>query len=164
MPDFIMLCGLPYSGKSYFRERFLSRVPDLVHVCADDLIEEWSEAEGIMYNEGFNRFKREADMCAGATLKQAIEDRQSVVVDRTFLGPGVRENWMKYVDRERIDYRVNAIVFECDAATRASRVKLRPHRMVPIDVLESMAQAWTPPTLDEGFNHIFTPSDFGNWE
>ena len=164
MLDFIMLCGLPYTGKSYFREKYLSAVPDLVHVCSDDLIERWSEEDGIMYNEGFIRHKREADMCAGATLKRAIEERQSVVVDRTFLSPHVRENWMKYVDRARIDYRVNAIVFDCDSQTRVSRVALRPHRRVPIDILESMAQAWQPPTLAEGFNHIFTPSDFGNWE
>jgi len=151
---FWMTVGTPASGKStWIREEVIARnlYPNPVILSSDGIIEEMCQAEGITYDEGFNKFIKPATSRFFSDLAFALKNGHNVMVDRTNLTVASRK---KILDLVPEDYMKVAIVFYCDPDVQDERLLNRPGKTIPHHVIKSMRSSYEPPELDEGFDSI----------
>lgn len=136
-----MLVGLPGSGKSTWLEKsgFPALSSDRVrHLLIDD--EE---------NQNINRL---VFATIRYLLRQRIRAGAAVTyIDSTALSPWERRCWVRFAQTHDCD--VEAIFFDTPLAVCLKQNAMR-RRVVPTDVIESMARRMVPPSLEEGFHHV----------
>ncbi len=153
-----MLIGFPCSGKSTFLETKLMRVSptftDLVVVSSDRYIDEAAQKLGIGYAEAFPMFIKDATKKAKASVVSAIESSHDVIWDQTNLTKEVRTQRLNRFPSKT--YLKVGYVFPVeDPAILFERMKrLRPEKIVPLDVLYEMRAKYEEPSLDEGFDSL----------
>lgn len=150
-----ILIGVPASGKSTFRDKLVIKKPGVVVVSSDDYIEQKAADRGITYDEAFNDHVGDATASVQAAFRQAINRGEPrVLVDRTNLTPKSRKQWL---DKARKSgYDLHAIVFHPpsnadEIAEWNRRLRNRPGKTIPRNVLDSMVQSFTLPQPEEGW-------------
>ena len=149
-PYFTIMVGLPGTGKSTHVKRYA--LPDAVILSTDNIIEKRCEFEGLTYSQGFKLFIDDATKQFNAELAQALKDRKNIMVDRTNLTVNSRHKLLARVPKDYKKYAMYVPIPE-DWSTRLAN---RPGKCIPDSVISTMMMDFQMPTLDEGFDAVFT--------
>lgn len=185
-PHAIILCGVPAAGKTTVRSQLLRLLRpqfDFEVVAPDDLIDLVADASGTTYKDIYvNPDARQ--VCYDAAwyrLDRAIREQRNVLIDRTHLAPVHREKALRGGQHFSGSstksplplpallplYRCIAVTIDLPGAVSdwVSRLDGRPGKIIPPHTLFSMVRAFTPPTVEEGFEAVFqggSDSDVAN--
>ena len=154
MPRLIILVGLPASGKSTWRSRFLESVDDpsdWITISSDDIIEEECAKAGCTYREGFERFTGYAQGEMKRRARQAANKGMNVIWDQTNMTVKSRKGKLKTFGDA---YTAEAVVFSVPDTVLNERLNSRPGKEIPKHVLDGMARSYVAPTKAEGFSKI----------
>lgn len=145
-----ILIGVPASGKSTWIE---SRLDKFNVLSSDNVIETVAHQFGFTYSEVFNELIKFSTKVFESDILKNIEIGADVAIDRTNLSPKVRK---RFIDQfKKAGYEVTAVFFETPGVVEWDRrLRSRQGKFIPQDVLNSMANNLTYPSLDEGFDKI----------
>lgn len=149
----IILAGIPYSGKSTFRDYYLK---DFATISIDDLVHLVAEEQGKTYNEVWASCVKKCSSKAKA-LCHTYKDTNTVI-DMTNLTAKKRRTLIKDYANGR--YVVCVYFSIPEPEELANRVLNRPSQTISPNLLKNMADMYVYPTLEEGFDAIYTPEQF----
>jgi len=151
---FIMLIGIPGSGKSFYVN---NAIPILypnrtfVILSTDNIIEREAASMGLTYSQAFGKVKN-ANGELLRDLKAAVKAKKDIVWDQTNLTPKNRKGKLSQIPEE---YLKTAVFFQTpDKDELKRRLDGRPGKFIPPNVIIAMSSQLEAPTLDEGFNSI----------
>ena len=151
MSNFIVLVGLPYSGKSFLKNNL--GLNDYVTVSSDNIILEWALAENKSYNEIFKDRVDEAQKESVRRMLSALKEKKDIIIDQTNLTKASRARKLSQVPK---DYKKICIVVpEPTDEELESRKKERTSHKVPDSVLVDMRKLYQTPSIEEGFDTIY---------
>lgn len=155
MPEFIMLVGLPGSGKSTYIEKLLEKYPerDYVIISSDDIIEEVALKEGKTYSEVFEKTVGYATAEMKRRAKAAAADGRNIIWDQTNMTVKSRTSKMK----DFAGYNFSAVVFSLTDEELNRRLKKRESetgKVIPGFIIKNMANSYVAPSKSEGFENI----------
>ena len=162
-----VMVGLPATGKSTMAEAMLDANPLAFVYSTDAYIEECAAQNGITYNDAFTDFIEPATKSMNERVEIAIRSGQDVIWDQTNTGVKKRT---KIVNR----MRQAGYCVEChfvrppeaghisDQKTWRDRLNGRPGKTIPDHIMTSMFENLVEPTVDEGFDRVYTYNMFGN--
>ncbi|WNL50708.1 polynucleotide kinase [Ruegeria phage RpAliso] len=153
-PTFVMLVGLPGSGKSTYRNN--ADFGTFVHLSTDDLIEEYARDMGWSYTFAFPERIAVATAQVKQEFRDAVKARQDIIVDQTNLGVKKRRSLLSQLPK---DYKKICIYFEVSDVVLRLRQQARPGKTIPTHALHDMASRYVRPTLDEGFDLVIDGSE-----
>lgn len=154
-PEIIVLIGLPGSGKSTWVRNMLAKTDvDYVVVSSDDEIERMAAADGLTYNDVFDKYVGKATGIMKQKFKDAVNNGKSIIWDQTNMSPKKRRGILNQVPK---NYRKIAVAFEVDDEELNRRLKNREKegKTIPPHVVKSMAQSYVPPSKQEGFDEVY---------
>lgn len=155
MPKYIMLIGLPGSGKSTWIKNFLKNEKEkYVVISSDDIIEELGNLEGLNYKEAFSKYASIAMKEMYRRLKAAITNKANIIHDQTNLNVKSRRDKLSLLTP---DYEREAIVFsvsEKELKNRLDKREKETGKHIPDQVIKSMKNSFQAPTKEEGFTKI----------
>lgn len=161
-----VLVGLPGSGKS----TFLSFVDDpefggdVFVYSTDNYIEAKAKEFGLTYNTAFQDNIGPATKHMNDVLSIAVSAGIDVFWDQTNMSPKKRKSILFRFPKS---YHKSC---RCIAPPRTpaewteldSRLASREGKTIPHHIIESMADSYVEPELDEGFDYILVVDLFGN--
>lgn len=162
-PICTVMVGLPGLGKStlvYGERKIYDAINTSVFIYStDDYIEAIAQVTGSTYDDVFEENIKEATRLCNAGLDSAISNQQDIIWDQTNLGVGKRR---KIINRmKQAGYQVRCVCilppeagWLDDQKLWASRLRNRPGKTIPQNVLTNMIESFTVPTADEGFDMI----------
>lgn len=152
MNEFIMLIGLPGSGKSTYTAELLRKFPDKGYriLSTDDMIEEKAKAAGKTYSEIFpkinmNYLTKEMK----AQFQAGLEAGENMILDRTNMSAKKRKEFLEAVPS---GYKKIAVVFSIPDTLLRERLATRAAatgKNIPPMVISTMARSYVAPTKDE---------------
>lgn len=150
-PEFIMLVGLPGSGKSTYIDKLLSQNSDkyFVVLSSDNILSAMADAEGLTYAEAFNQYAGQADKKFKIQFRQAKNDKSNIIIDRTNLTIKGRNKFLSQLPKE---YHTKAIIFGVDRAEldrRLQKREIETGKHIPKYVVDNMEQSYVEPTTSE---------------
>lgn len=154
---FIMMVGLPASGKShYVREKSYhfnnDRSRRTVVASTDNYIELVAMDEMKTYNQVFAEAIKPATKYCLDLVEKGVRDKSHIIWDQTNVSASSRVSKLRLIPG---CYFKKCVVVHCpDTDTWNVRLKSRIGKQIPDHVLTSMAQNFQPPTLAEGFDEI----------
>lgn len=160
MTTLTVLVGLPGSGKS-------TSVPedfDGFIYSTDNYIEEYAANRSMTYNEAFKDSINFATQYNNIMLDRAIEAGKSVIWDQTNMSAKKRRSILSRFPKS---YRKICI---CRVPPQTAdewlelgvRLGSRPGKIIPMHIIESMADTYVEPTIDEGFDEVHLYDIYGN--
>ena len=129
MLEYIVLVGLPGSGKTSFCKKFL---PNHVRICLDE----------IENNDRYKEFE---------TIEENLSKDNNIVVDDTSLTKEIRAGHI--LRARKFNAKIKAIFFNYSIL----RIRIQNSEredQVPEHVLFRMKEQLVPPTKDEGFEFV----------
>lgn len=157
----IMLCGVPTSGKSTFVNWYLNadtqRIFDTILVSSDYFIEQEAKRQALSYNDVFDSAVKNAVYMANRSVDFAISNRRDVLWDQTNLTPKDRARKLLRIPS---DYKKIAVYFEIDRSQFEERNNQREGKIIPPPVIASMMQNYQRPSVDEGFDAVYSSEEF----
>jgi predicted kinase len=167
MPKVTVLVGLPGSGKSTFLN-FVDdpEFSDTVFVYStDNYIEKVAKASNQTYNEAFKDNIEPATKAMNDHLELALQMKVDVYWDQTNMSPKKRKGMI-------LSKFPKSYIKECyciapprtpeEWAELELRLGSREGKTIPQHIIESMADSYVEPELDEDFNYIKIVDLFGN--
>jgi tRNA uridine 5-carbamoylmethylation protein Kti12 len=152
-PVYVMLVGLPASGKSTFR-KILEKTGQYYILSSDDIIESECNKVGITYSDGFTKFISEA-------TKKVIFNRNvycnddypvNVIDDHTNMSRKSRHDKMKDISNKYI--KICYVFPELPKMEWERRLEQRKDKHIPHSALITMKNAFQEPSYHEGFHII----------
>lgn len=154
---FVMLVGIPGSGKSYFIQHELKNLytdREFVIISTDNIIDRKAAEQNKTYSEIWQNEIKAATIEMNNSFKNAIADGKDIVFDQTNTTIKSRRSKLLQVSN---DYYKVAIVLLTPSPTELDRrLKNRPGKTIPPFVIESMISQLELPTEIEGFDKIIT--------
>lgn len=153
---YIMMVGVPGSGKSTFITKLLAEVTEQIHVAStDDLLELEAKRLGLTYSEVFHRvnqktIKREME----AAIDIAIQRGQTIIHDQTNMSRKSRAGKLKSVPSKYVKVCLNFTVDDRVLEARLEKRASETGKVIPPFVLKNMFYSYNPPSRDEGFDLI----------
>lgn len=163
MSTLTVLVGLPGSGKS---TSILEDFDGFIY-STDNYIEQCAKMNGWSYNEAFQEFIEPATKQMNEQLTIAIRQKSDVLWDQTNMSSkkriGILSRFSKTYRKIcicRVPPRDASEWSELDRRilTRAQNTG----KMIPHHIIESMADSYVEPTLEEGFDEVHLYDIFGN--
>jgi predicted kinase len=155
MPNLVMMCGIPASGKSTYIQQGLDYTDffntGYTFLSTDNYIEEKAKKEGTTYNEIFDCTIKEATEEMNKLLEFAIQNNMSIVWDQTNLTPKVRQKKLKKIPEH---YTKVAVYNNISLEEAMKRNRNRIGKVIPQRVLIQMHSVFVPPTEEEGFDKV----------
>ena len=151
-PEFIMMVGVPGSGKSTYIKNLKATNPekDYVVLSTDDIISAWGAERGLNYTQAFQKFEfKNAQSIFNANFRKAIKERRNIIVDRTNL---TKKGRAKLLSNLPADYKTKAVVFEIDPEELQRRLTTRAKetgKFIPDKVMSDMIASYVPPSKEE---------------
>lgn len=153
MISFVMLVGIPASGKSYFAQRAIEQFPNEFVWLSSDAIrgELWGNEEDQQNpGEVFNVMNNRAIA--------ALNEGYSVIYDATNLNSKKRKATLAEITRRvnpaKSDFIATCYIVTCSITECKQRQNLRS-RKVPDEVIDRMAKSFQTPNYGEGWDKIF---------
>lgn len=152
-PYYIMLCGLPASGKSTLRDAIIKNTTgDIRVLSSDDFIQLSANNNNRTYNEEFPHTIKDADNWVNHVLNKAILSGRNIIDDRTNLTPKSRRRKLSNLPKEYMKIAVFVhIPVYCEWV---KRLNSRVGKIIPTNVIDNMSQTMVLPTEEEGFDKI----------
>jgi predicted kinase len=147
-----VLVGLPGSGKS-------SSIPedfDGFVYSTDRYIESCAKMNGWTYNQAFQEFIGPATKHMNEQLELAIRQRADVIWDQTNMSDKKRRGILSRFPSsyyKKCICRVPPLDSQ-DWNELHRRILSREGKVIPRHIIESMADSYIEPTIDEGFDEI----------
>lgn len=151
---FVMLCGVPTSGKS----TYIENNPDysLLPVASSDYyIEAFARAMKSTYSNVFRDAISLADKFFMDQIASHIERGESFIVDRTNLTPKARRRIIDMIPSDYIKIAVNFTTPTDDVFKSRNLVRNEQGKYIPFGVFKTMAENYVPATTNEGFDKIY---------
>lgn len=151
---YVMLSGLPGSGKSTARS-FLRKMYRINYIASsDDIIERKCKADGITYNEGFSKYIESSQTQLNRNMNSALADGLNILDDATNLTKHGRFNKLNIIPKS---YFVICYYFPTPEENEwRLRLNSRPGKTIPEKVLENMKGYFVMPSIEEKFDMVFT--------
>lgn len=146
-----ILVGVPGSGKSTW-----VRNQDWVYTCSyistDEYVEAYARSVGKSYSEVFDEFMPKAIGLMIDELHLAIDAEKDIIWDQTSTTVKSRKKKLDMLS----GYHTIAVMFKTpDPLELVIRLKNRPGKNVPQNVINDMISGFEQPTIEEGFNEIW---------
>lgn len=149
---FGVMVGLPGVGKSTYRKKMIT--PGITVLSTDDIVEDMCFNAGLNYDQGFKLFIEDATKVFNRRLSSALQNNESIMIDRTNLS---RKSRARLLARVPKSYKKYAYFFPTpEDAEWKRRLSARPGKCIPQAVLDDMALSFEMPTIEEGFDAVFT--------
>jgi len=152
-PHFIMLIGLPGSGKSTWLRDFLSKTDEeYVIISADDVVMELAEPEGLTYSQAFKKHIGQATKISKARATSAFNEGKNIIWDQTNMSEKVRRPRLQRALEK--DYYIEAVDFQLLPQELEKRLRHREKmedKHIPEHVMENFAKSYNCPSKKEGF-------------
>lgn len=150
MLDFIILVGLPCSGKSTFCADYIKNNSDAIIVSYDDTILKYYSME--VYNN--NRFDSDAmyKLQVKDLLDAISEAKHPIIIDKTNLTRKARNRATSTLSKKKPKYRVKCIVFSIDKETfieRNNKRKAETGKYISSKIFDEMSEIYQIPDLNE---------------
>ncbi len=145
-----VLIGVPGSGKStWIKNQQWS--DNTVVVSTDEFVEDYARECGSTYAEVFDDYMPTAVKLMADKVVRAREACKDIVWDQTSTTLASRRRKFNMLP----EYYKIAVVFKTPSMSELSnRLRSRPGKEIPDDVISQMINNWDEPTLDEGFDEI----------
>lgn len=149
-----VLVGVPASGKStWISNQDWSK--DCSVISTDYWVEEEAKRVGKTYSEIFKDYMPRAVELMAANVVAAREMGNDIIWDQTSTTVLTRAKKFNMLP----DYYKIAVVFRTPEREELDRrLKSRPGKEIPDEVVASMITKWEEPTLEEGFDEIWYAS------
>jgi tRNA uridine 5-carbamoylmethylation protein Kti12 len=148
--QFVMMAGPPCSGKTTFSKN----LDGFVRISTDDYIEAMAEKLGKPYSEIFEDHISDAIEHMMASLYDAIDKGQNIVLDQTNLSRKTRMSKLREIPK---DYSKSIIYLDIGYGSLLDRNQERfekTGKLIPDKVLQRMAVQAEIPTEDEGWDNV----------
>jgi predicted kinase len=154
MPTLYVLVGVPGSGKStWIAQQDWAR--DCAVVSTDNFVEDYAKQVGSTYSEVFDDYMPTAVKLMAEAVVAAREAGRDIIWDQTSTTRGSRRKKFTMLP----EYHSVAVVFPTpNKEEHARRLAGRPGKKIPWNVLNGMISGFQMPTLEEGFDEIWTAS------
>ena len=154
MPTVYVLVGVPGSGKSTWIRNQIWAL-GLTVVSTDALVEQEAHRQGKTYSEVFDEYMPTAVKLMAEQVVQAREAGHDIVWDQTSTTVASRRKKFAMLP----NYHAVAVVFPTpDPEEHQRRLASRPGKTIPWNILNGMISGFQMPTLEEGFDEIWTAS------
>lgn len=153
MPECVMLCGIPTSGKSTYVEKLkkMKYWENAVVLSTDNYIEEQAKRLGMTYNEVFQDCIDEATRQLEIAFIEAKDRGKDIIFDQTNLSVKSRR---KKLSKLPSYYRRSVVFFEVSLEEALNRNENREGKYIPKSVLKRMYHQFEIPTISEGFDYV----------
>lgn len=148
---FMMMCGVPGSGKSTYARNMIS--PTLV-VSTDYYIEQYAVLMGKTYSEVFKEFIGTATKRMNESVEKLIRDQQAFTWDQTNLTVKSRA---KKLARIPNTWHKTIVWMDTSWDKIKERTEIRNKKgdkVISMEIIEGMMKTFQQPTLDEGWDTI----------
>lgn len=153
-PFYLMLVGLPASGKTTLRNTLrFSKSNFPVVISTDDFLEKICEYTNKTYNEIFKDFIKAAERNSNRDLEDCVQNNKSMIDDRTNLSVKSRAKKLYRIPAHYKKYCIYVNPKISDEEWYA-RLDSRPGKIIPHSVLVSMVDSIEAPTKKEGFEKV----------
>lgn len=155
--QFIVLCGIPGSGKSTWIKNHLASFSGYTKVVSRDDIRFSIVKEDEEYfsheTEVYNKFIEE--------IKDGIEHCDTTIADATHINVASRSKLLRSLGDSIKNIKIMAVVIKpsLDVAL-AQNAQREGRKLVPRGQVRRMYYQFTKPTLEEGFDEIWTYKNF----
>jgi predicted kinase len=158
IPELVMLCGIPCSGKSTYvnKLRAYEYWENAVVLSTDNYIEEQSKRLGMTYNEVFQDCIDEATRQLEMSFVRAKEEGKRIIWDQTNLSIKTRK---KKLTKVPSIYKRTVVWFQVDLEEALKRNETRKGKFIPESILKRMYHQFEVPTLEEGFDFVSCGND-----
>jgi predicted kinase len=151
MPTLYVLVGVPGSGKSTWIEN-QDWSNDCAKVSTDMWVDMEAERTGKTYSEIFNDYMPHAIKLMARHVELAREKDMDIIWDQTSTTVASRQRKFNMLP----NYRKIAVVFKTPEPDELDRrLKSRPGKEIPANVVEKMIADFDMPSEDEGFDEIW---------
>jgi heterogeneous nuclear ribonucleoprotein U-like protein 1 len=155
LPTYIMLIGLPASGKSTWAADHMAKNPEMGFqvVSTDDIIEENALLEGLTYGASH---KKNIGFAIGEMerrFQQHVNNGVNIIHDQTNLTVETRKKHLAKVK----GYVKSAVIFKLAEEKWRRQFETRKTKTgkdIPESVINNMTRAFELPTVQEGFNNV----------
>jgi predicted kinase len=153
MPELIMLCGVPTSGKSTYVEKLkkIKYWENSVVLSTDDYIEKQAQRCGLTYNQIFDDVIKDATRELELELNMAKDKGKDIIWDQTNLSVKTRR---KKLAKLPSYYRRSVVYFEVSLEEALERNKYREGKFIPESILKRMWHQFEIPTRNEDFDYV----------
>ena len=153
IPEIVMLCGIPCSGKSTYVNKLLTYEywENSIILSTDNYIEEQAKRLGMPYNEVFQDCIDEATRQLEMSFVRAKEEGKRIIWDQTNLSIKTRK---KKLTKVPSIYKRTVVWFQVDLEEALKRNKTREGKFIPESILKRMYHQFEVPTLEEGFDFV----------
>jgi predicted kinase len=158
IPEIVMLCGIPCSGKSTYVNKLLTYEywENSIILSTDNYIEEQAKRLGMNYNEVFQDCIDEATRQLEMSFVRAKEEGKRIIWDQTNLSIKTRK---KKLTKVPSIYKRTAVWFQVDLEEALKRNETREGKFIPESILKRMYHQFEVPTLEEGFDFVSCVND-----
>ena len=153
MPELVMLCGIPTSGKSTYVNKLkkLDYWSNAVVLSTDNYIEKQSQRCGLTYNQIFDDCISEATRQLELAFIEAKDKGKNIIWDQTNLSIKTRK---KKLSKLPSLYARGVIYFTISLEEALERNKNREGKFIPESILKRMWHQFEIPTLEENFDYV----------
>lgn len=145
MTEFIMLCGIPYSGKSSYARNMENKG---YSVFSSDVI------RGKLYgDESTQGDPKEVFNLLHGLIKDSLKNGNNTIYDATNINWKRRKAFLKELSDAKIECKKICILFATPISECISRIYMRD-RIVPEDVIVRMYKNFSFPCMFEGWDEI----------
>lgn len=154
-----VMVGLPGLGKSTLVQKMIESDPDAFVYSTDNILERTAEQLGKTYDEVFEKHIKSAQTEADIWLAEAMKNGLDIIWDQTNTGVKKRK---RIIDKmKRAGYNVECVCI-CppemghfdDLKSWVWRLKTRPGKTIPPNIMKSMTDNYVEPNTFEGFRKI----------
>lgn len=153
MPELVMLCGIPTSGKSTYVNKLkkLDYWKESVVLSTDDYIEKQAQRCGLTYNQIFDDVIKDATRELELEFNMAKDKGKNIIWDQTNLS--VKSRRKKLLKLPSF-YARGVIYFEVSLEEALERNNHREGKFIPESILKRMWHQFEIPTRNEDFDYV----------
>lgn len=148
MSEIILLVGLPGTGKTTFISQLNSNGNYIV-VSSDAVLERIALEKGTTYDDVWKTHVKYAENEFWSSLEACYREGKNAIVDRTNLSLKPRRRILEMFK----GYKKIAFFFDIPK-DHSERLKNRPGKTIPDNVMNMMKNSYVQPSYDEGFDNI----------
>lgn len=149
-PRLVLLCGLPYSGKSTVAARLERAMPDAFVMSVDPLVHARAAAKGLTYRDLWPQGFKAAEKEMLARLRTAIAAGRDVIWDQINI---TRKRRLTVLRRFPGAYWRECVYVLCSSPDEIERRRAeRPGQFIPEDVIAGMRADFQRPDMSEGYD------------